>query len=97
MSWMPSVQSGRRRVRAPTGLFLATCASTRERPPLGTRFHTGQRCVVSGAYAFVCYVDGTFEPPPTDGQRKIPLSEHETFPCLAGANKGAVWELIEYL
>lgn len=60
-----------------------------------TRFKTGETCVISGVYEFDGYTDGSTSPPPTQDERKIPLSRGETFPPIRSARKACWWVLRE--
>ncbi len=62
---------------------------------MGTRFKTGQRCVESGRYDFDGYLDGSWYPAPRPEERRIPLSEGETFPPIRSTGKACWWKLVE--
>lgn len=61
---------------------------------VGSRFRTGQTCVVSGRYQFDGYLDGSSTPSPTLEEREIPLSRNETFPPIRSSEKGCYWKLM---
>ncbi len=56
-------------------------------------FKTGEKCPISGVYAFVKYADGSSWPQPTLEERRIPLTRGETFPPVRSTNKAAYWKL----
>lgn len=60
-----------------------------------TRRHTGEKCEVSGRYAFDGYLDGSSYPVPHPHEREIPLSKGETFPPIRSSGKACYWKLTE--
>lgn len=60
---------------------------------IGALFKTGSRNPVSGQFAFAGYLDGTCDPPPTQGEKQIPLTFRKVFPPINSAHKGCWWKL----
>lgn len=62
---------------------------------IATRGRTGERCIVSGVYAFDGYLDGSSYPIPTAKESREPIAQHNVFPPIRSAQKGCWWKLIE--
>jgi hypothetical protein len=63
----------------------------------GALFKTGTPNPISGHFKFACYLDGTVDPPPTDGEAQIPLTYRKVFPPINSARKGCWWQLVRKL
>jgi hypothetical protein len=61
---------------------------------LGSEYRTGEKAPISGRYDFVRH-SSTTSCSPTPAERRIPLSEGETFPPCRSCRTGAVWRLVE--
>jgi hypothetical protein len=59
------------------------------------RFHTGERCEISGRYDFDGYLDGTRTPTPREEEKRIPVAAPNVFPPIRSAGKGCYWKLTE--
>jgi hypothetical protein len=66
------------------------------KPPIGTVYTTGETNPVSGVFEWSGYVDDTWEPVPSQDARRIPLTEGNPFPPMAGVQKACRWRLVEY-
>jgi hypothetical protein len=62
---------------------------------IGSEYRTGEKAPVSGRYDFVRHTSSASSCSPTPAERRIPLSQGETFPPCRSCKTGAVWRLVE--